>query len=163
VPRINNRKNAQIFNQKIDKYNRVVDKALKDLARDLIIYLNEYIIEKTPVRSGTARNSFKGAIGGRDLTEPEILPDPRKDFTPDIRGITQRAISRNRSIFEKWNGEGLATITSTLYYILYLENGTAKIKPNAMVETAKIAANAIIETLGQQAAIKIDKYEKSGE
>jgi hypothetical protein len=117
------------FKSNVANTVRFAKKGYLALIRDIAVEANEHLIMATRVLSGTARHSWVAATDDSKVPDsPEILPGPRKGFSPNTRAITSQAIRRNRKFIEQWNGEETLMLASKLFYIKWMEKGKHNFK-----------------------------------
>lgn len=120
------------FKKKTNATFNTFDREFVKMMKDLVKLVNSTVIWKTPIKTGTARNSVTISEGGRSLEDPRIFKTV-VGYTEKGNQRTQRAINRNERLINSWDLKTVLHISSNLYYYKFLN------EKYALADAGKIA------------------------
>ena len=109
------------------------------MVKNLVKLINSTVIWKTPIKTGTARNSVSISFNQRTMEEPRIFKSV-VGYTEKGNQRTQRAINRNERAINSWDIKDVLHISSNLYYYKFLN------EKYALADAGKIAFNSTIRS-----------------
>jgi len=135
---VGNVTNLAEFNRAVSKYsNERVDAELSKFTRRIALGLLVSIVQNTPVDTGRAKGAW--------IVSLESASEALTGIKGESAEVERQAIANGTSVIGTAPPFGTVYINNNVDYIIYLEEGTAKIAPFAM------AANALNEIRQQLA------------
>ena len=135
--------NIADFSKAIDIFvDQVVPEQVLLFQRRLAFDVLVPMVQNTPVRTGRAKGAYivsNGSPSSRTVPERKLRKGQGRKSDAESQAIERRAIDEASKAIGQAVPFGVIWISNNVEYILFLEEGTAKIAPFAM------AANALNE------------------
>lgn len=113
--------NVNLLSKELIKYSKDIGESIEISVKESMIEVNRFIIEKSPVDTGTAVNSITISLEKAKPTKPRKRTKSRKHIADAEK---QKAINRNTQIIDKSINFGSIHISSNVKYWKQIEKGT---------------------------------------
>jgi hypothetical protein len=134
------------FEEGVDAFGRSVKVQIDLIRRKMALEIFSRVVKRTPVDTGRARANWQVSVGEPIFEAIEDTDKKRFGAGPGADRVmaadaSMRNLPLDKSIF----------ITNNLPYIVYLEDGTPKMKAFGMVKTTLAEANAVWGNVAKEA------------